>query len=308
MLPMISPAGERFVDTVNTIQAKLNIDQQQIATGLKVNQASDAPDQISPILQLHSDIQQNSDIQTGLNSAQAELQAADGALSSSVDLLQSASVIASQATSTDQTAATRATMAQSVQSLLSQMVSNSQTALEGRYIFSGDQDQKPLYQLDSNAAGGVDRLQVAAATKEVRGPNGSTFPVALSGNAIFDHRNPDDTPAPDNVFAALNNLSVALQANDTTGIQNSITSLQSASTYLNGQLAFYGQAENRVTTALTQTGSRDVSLRSELSGMTDADLTQSITALTEGQTQLQAALSARARMPQTSLFDVLPQP
>jgi len=35
-------------------------------------------------------------------------------------------------------------------------------------------------------------------------------------------------------------------------------------------------------------------------------VTQAITALTEGTTQLQAALSARAKMPRTTLFDVLP--
>jgi len=35
-------------------------------------------------------------------------------------------------------------------------------------------------------------------------------------------------------------------------------------------------------------------------------MTQAITALTEGTTQMQAALSARAKMPHTSLFDVLP--
>jgi flagellin-like hook-associated protein FlgL len=40
--------------------------------------------------------------------------------------------------------------------------------------------------------------------------------------------------------------------------------------------------------------------------MTDADMTQAMTALTQGTTQLQAALAARARIPNTSLFDVLP--
>jgi flagellin-like hook-associated protein FlgL len=75
---------------------------------------------------------------------------------------------------------------------------------------------------------------------------------------------------------------------------------------MNNQLAFYGQAENRVSSDLNQAQTDSVQLQTELSGKTDADMTQAITALTEGTTQLQAALSARAKIPNTSLFDVLP--
>ena len=306
MLPTISPAGQQFVNSVNGIQSRLNIAQQQLSTGLRLNQPSDAPDAVSPVLQLHAEIQQNQNIQDGLNAAQLDLNTADQALSSSVSLLQNASVLATQATAPGQTAETRAVLAQSVQGLLEQMVSNSQTTVAGRYIFSGDLDQAPQYQLNLDAPTGVDRLQTSASTKLVRDSGNATFSASVSGNVIFDHRNADDTPASDNTFAALNGLRVALLNNDTDGITKAIPALQTASTYLNSQLSFYGQALNRVSSGIDQTKSTDVQLRSALSGKTDADMTQAITALTEGQTQLQAALAAQARMPRTSLFDVLP--
>src|ERR1035441_5532254 len=100
MLSTISPAAQQFVNSINNVQTQMAAAEQQISTGLKVSQPSDAPDQISPILQLHSAIQQNQDIQNGLNSATTTLQASDTALSSAINLLQSASVIASQATGT----------------------------------------------------------------------------------------------------------------------------------------------------------------------------------------------------------------
>lgn len=308
MLSTISAAGQQFVNSVNNIQARLNAAEQQLATGSKVNQPSDAPDQISPILQLHSSIQQNTDIQNGLNTALTSMKASEGALSSAVDLLQSASVTATEATSTTQTADTRATLAQTIEGIMGQMVASSRTMVGGNYVFSGDQPNSPLYQLDLNATDGtgVDRLQVAASTSLVQGSGGARYSTSLSANDIFDPRNADGTPTSNNTFAALNSLRVALLANDSTGIANSVSALSTASTYMNNQLAFYGQAESRVSSDLNQAQSDGLQLQTELTSKTDADMTQAITELTQGTTQLQAALSARAKLPNTSLFDVLP--
>ena len=308
MLSSISPSGQQFVNSINNIQSRLTIAQQQLATTLKVNQPSDAPDQISPILQLHSAIQQNQDIQNGLNTAMTTIKTSESALSSTIDLLQSASVIASQSTSTTQTSESRATLAQNVQALMEQMVSTSRTMLAGRYVFSGDQNGAPLYQLNLAATDGtgVDRLQLASNTGLVQGTGGARYSTTLSGNVIFDDRNADGTPASGNAFAALNGLRVALLANDTAGIANSAAALSTASTYMNDRLASYGQAEDRVSSDLNQAQSDKLNLQTQLSSKTDADMTEAITALTEGTTQLQAALAARARMPHTSLFDVLP--
>jgi flagellar hook-associated protein 3 FlgL len=307
MLYPLSPSGERFVSSVNDIQTRLDRAQKQISSGQKVTAPSDAPDEVSPILQLRAELQRNTDIQSGLNSAQADFNAGESVLSSSVDLLESASTIATQATSITQTAETRNTLAGTVQGLLEQMVLNSRSSANGRYTFSGDADQSPLYQLDLTSATGVARLQQAGATKIVRGPGGWEMQAGLSANDVFDARNPDDSPASGNVFAALNGLRVALLNNDTDAIKASMPALEAASTHLNGQLAFYGRAQNRIVSWLDASKTQDLQLRSQLSGKTDADLTQAITELTQQQTQLQAALSAQARRPRTTLFDLLPE-
>ena len=49
----------------------------------------------------------------------------------------------------------------------------------------------------------------------------------------------------------------------------------------------------------------ETQLQSQLSGIQDADEAAAITELTQAQTQLQAALSSRAALPKTSLFDFL---
>ena len=315
MLSSIDPSGQQFLNSMDNIQSTLDTAELELSSGLKVNQPSDAPDSLSPILQLHASIQQNQDIQTQLGTAQADVNAGATALSNGVSILQQASVLATEALGVNATPDTRASMAGSVQSMLQEMVSASATTVEGRYIFSGDQDQAPLYQMDLNApdGSGVDRLATSASTTLVQGPDGSRYSVSLSANDIFDARNndatpanPNGTPAANNVFAALNGLRVALANNDTAGIQNSVTSLQNASTYMNDELEFYGQGQSRVSSDLTQAQDQSTQLQTNLSKLQDADTTQAITELTQAQTQMQAALDARARMPTTTLFDVLP--
>ena len=160
MLSTISPAGQQFVNSINDIQARLTVAQQQLSSGLRVSQPSDAPDQISPILQLHAQIQQNQDLQDNLNTALTTTKTSESALSDAVNVLQSAAVTAAQATSTSQTADTRAVLAQNIQTLLEQMVSDSRTTVSGRYVFGGDGDGAPSYQVNLDATNGVDRLQV----------------------------------------------------------------------------------------------------------------------------------------------------
>src|SRR6201994_2677958 len=218
MFAGISPAGQQFVNNVNNIQSAVNRAQQQVSTGYNLNQPSDAPDEVSPVLQFLTQIDQNQTMNTNLTAVQANVNAAESALSSSVSLLQSASTMAAEATGVNETASTRQAMAQSVQALLQEMVSNSQTQVNGQYVFSGDQSSAPLYQVDLSAANGVDRLATATNTNLVQLPNGSKASLTLTANSVFDDTDNTGAPTANNVFAALNGLRVALLNNDTTGI------------------------------------------------------------------------------------------
>jgi flagellin-like hook-associated protein FlgL len=81
--------------------------------------------------------------------------------------------------------------------------------------------------------------------------------------------------------------------------------VQSAGTYLNQQLAFYGLTQNRVASEIDFGANYETRLKTQLSGIEDADLTQAITEMQQASTQQTAALSARAKLPKTSLFDFL---
>lgn len=306
MSSAINSSYQQFLNNINRLQSQLTKAQNQVSSGLKVTQASDAPDQISSILQLHANIAQNQQIQTNLTAAKAEVQTADSSLGTGITLLDQVQTLAGQGLNeTNQTAATRATLAGQVDSLMQQMVSISQTSVNGRYIFSGDSDQTASYQYDAAASTGVDRLQVSDATRQVQDPSGNTFTMSRSANQIFDVRDSSDNPTTGNVFAAMNAVRTALLSNDTTALKTALGQVGDASTYLNGQQSFYGGVENTISNALDQASTQSLNYQTELSNKQDADETASILAMQQYTTNLQAALTSEAKIPRQTLFDLL---
>src|SRR5580658_1887022 len=218
MISSLNPSDQIFLTGVNQIQQQISAASQQLTSGLKVSVASDAPDQIDDLLQLRADQAQNTQIQSNLSMEQTNAQAADGALGSAIQLMDSATQLAAEGANTTETASSLQALAQQVASVQTEMVSLSQTQVQGRYIFSGDADQSPSYQVDLTATDGVDQLTNASSTRQIQDPEGGAFVAAQTAQQIFASQNPDGTDAGGNVFAALNNLRLALLNNDPAGI------------------------------------------------------------------------------------------
>lgn len=305
MIRSVDPSGERFLADLARTQARLDRAEREISSGLKVASASDAPDQISGILQLHAELERNAQIRTNLGTVKADVDTAEKTLQISVQLLERARTLAVQASGTTQTAGNRLNIAEEVRGLHDQLISNSRTIVGGRFIFSGDQDQLPAYDSNLTNANGVNRLIAATSTRQIQHPGGSYFSAGRTAEVIFDNRNADGSLAPDNAFAAVNGLRVALEANDQAGIESSLASLRQASDHLNAQLSFYGVTQNRIADAIGFANKLEIQLKTDLSGKEDADLTASILELNQARTQQEATFSARARLPQKSLFDYL---
>jgi flagellar hook-associated protein 3 FlgL len=300
---------------MHRLQQQLTDANQQVSSGRKLNVASDSPSEVQAVLQLRTEQARNKQIQSNLTQAHNETSAADSALSNAISLLDNAVRLGTQGASDTQTAATRQTIAQQVESILYQMVSYSQTQVQGRYIFSGDQSQNPTYQVDLNAtngapdangaANGVDQLSQATATQQVEDPAGGSFAATKTAAEIFNDINADGTPAADNVFAAINGLRTALLNNDQVGIASAVSSLQQASDHLNSMEEFYGTVENRIQDATTFASNYDTQLTQQLSDKQDADMTSAAMALTQASAQMQAALTMEGKTPHSTLFDFL---
>jgi flagellar hook-associated protein 3 FlgL len=306
MITNLDPQNAQFLTDINVIQEKISQANNRVSSGLQITVASDAPDEIGTLLQLRANQLHNSQIQSNLSLAQTNAQAADNALSSSIQLMDTATSLATQGASATADATTRSSLAQQVESILQQMVSNSQTNVQGVYIFSGDQGNTPQYTWDPTETDPVVSMQEAPSTQQIENPAGGTFASSLTARQIFDDQDPTtELPATDNVFNALNTLVTALQNNDTAGISNSIPLLQAASVHLNTSEAFYGNVEDQIQNASNFASNYDVQLQTEISNIQDADIPSAATELTEANTQLQAAMEMQGQMPHSSLFNYL---
>jgi flagellar hook-associated protein 3 FlgL len=306
MILNISGATQAYLADLNLTQQQINQASAEVSSGLSVEEPSDDPEAISTILQTQADIGANQQIQSNLGSVTDELQTADSALQSAIQAVENAGTIASEGANSTATAADRANMAQEVAGLQQTLVGISNTTYNGRYIFSGDQDTSPAYQLDSSQPDGVQQLVTGPSTRVIVDATGTAISVAKTAQEIFDAQNPDGTDASGNVFAAVNSLLTALDNNDQAGITQAASALQSADTYLNQQLAFYGEAEDRISTATDLAQKFQTQQQAQLSNLRDANIPSVALQLSQAQLDQQAALSAAAEIQQDrNLFSYL---
>jgi len=305
MITNLNPSTEAFLANMDRVQRRVEDANRQASSGKRVNVASDAPDEVDAILQLRTDRTRNSQIQSNLALAKTDADAADNALNSATKIMDRARVLGAQGVNFTLDANGRLSIASEIESLQEQMLSISRTTVQGRFIFSGDQDAGPAYDLDLSQPTGMIALNTTTASRRVEDPAGGTFAVTKGAAEIFDTRNADSTPAPDNVFASLNSLRLALIANDTAQINDAVNSVQLAATHLNTSQAFYGSVQSRIQDATNYGDNYDLQLKTELSQKEDADVTAAAMTLSQGTLQLQAAFQMQAKMPHTSLFDYL---
>lgn len=300
MVSGLNPAAQQFLTNLTQINNRMAQAELQVSSGLKITQVSDAPDSIALLLQADANLSTTNQTLSNLGQTKSEVDAGEQALQTAVGIFDNVQTLGAEGNTDTLGAAGRATLSQQLNSLLQEMVGLAGTNVGGRYIFAGNADQQIPYIYTAGAANPVSAYLGSASTRVAQYPNGTTFPVALTAQQIFD--SPDPTT---NVFSAIQNLSTALQNNDSAAISTAMDGLSTVSSYLNDQLAFYGNVQDKVADATNFGNTLQVQLQTQISNLQDADLSQAILNMTQAQTQQQAALQSEAKLPRSTLFDFL---
>ncbi len=300
MLRFLDSASDAFVASMDQINQRMERAQRQLSTGLRVSSISDEPDSVSHILQARADSASNDQLLSNLVRVKTETDAGEQALQSAIGLIERARVDGTQGLTITATSETRQALASNVSSAMERLVGLARTAVNGRFIFSGDADQTAPYTIDLTANPPISVYAGSAATRQIQHPDGTRFTISKSAQEIFDSSDPTR-----NVYNALNNLRVALQANDSDAISAALPAVGTALDHLNSELAFYGGAQNKVADATSFGTKLQLQIKTRLSSLQDADLTAAIVDLNQAQLQQNVTLQARAKVPRTSLFDFL---
>jgi flagellar hook-associated protein 3 FlgL len=300
MISSLDSDSLRFLNGLNQIQQRSERAQRELTSGLKLNTVSDAPDQIASLWQTRWQLDNTTQVDANLGRVKTEVDSAETALESAVTVVERAQTLASQGATGTASAQDRIDLAGEIGAVLQHLVGIANTSVDGRYIFSGNNDQQPAYTIDLTQTNLVSAYQGTAATRQVQNGEGALITVGKTAQEIFDSPNPQQ-----NVFTVIANLRTALLNNDQTGITSAVVDLQTSGAYLNTQLAAYGNLQNQVTSGLDSSKTRETQLQTAISGIEDADLAKSITELNQAQLQQQAALQSRGKIPRTTLFDFL---
>ncbi len=299
MIRTLDASTERFLDGLRALNTRLDRAQRQMASGKRLEAPSDAPQSVATLMQANADLSRLDQTSANLGRIKTEVDAAEGAMQNAVKLLDRVRTLGMSGASGIQTDVTRKGMAEEIGSIMERLVGLANTAVDGRYIFAGDGDQAPAYSFDLNQNPPWGSYQGLTATRRAMHPTGVTFAVSKDASEIFDD------PNGVSVFQSLETLRQALLANDDAGLQAAIVPLAKVSEHLNSMLTFYGNVQSQMEEAAS-TGSRlKLQLKTEISGLEDADLTEAIVELQQAQFTQQAALRVRASLPKTSLFDYL---
>lgn len=300
MISSLDAASLSFLTGLDRIQRRSDAAQRELTTGLRINTVSDDPAQIPALLDTRARLDSTTQTIANLGRVQNEVDTAENAVQSAVKLVEHAQTLGTEGQTGFSSAQTRTDLAADLGGVLQQLVSISNTTVEGRYIFSGDSDQNSAYSIDLTQTNPVSSYGGGAATRQVQHPDGSLFSVSKTAQELLDSPN-----AQTSVFKSINNLRQALLNNDQAGIDTALTNVGSADTYLNSELAFYGGVQKRVADAQDYASNLETHLKSRLSSIQDADMTQAIAEFQQANLNQQAALQSRAKVPRTSLFDYL---
>jgi flagellar hook-associated protein 3 FlgL len=307
MTPSINPNAEIFLSNLQQIQNRMSTAEQQLSSGLRVSVASDDPDEISSILQLRAQIAGVQQTQENLANVTPQVESGENAIQQAIQVLDTATSLATETSGSTSSASQRLDAVPQVQGILQQLVSLSQTAANGQYIFSGDQGAQPQYTLAAN--GTVQQNFQAGSPGQIADPNGVMISIGLTAQQIFDDQAGGGAgtgnPAPDNVFAAVTGLLTALQTNNSAGVQTALGNIQAASAHLNDESSFYGAAQNNLNAAGNSASQTLIQLQQQLSNEQDADAAEASMNLTEASTDEQAAMSAQAMLKPQTLFSYL---
>lgn len=307
MISGLSPGNDQFLASMTVLQNELSQADEQLSSGYRVNQASDAPQSVQDIFETRAELGQASQSIQNLTAIQGQVQTADSAVQTAIQLLNQAVSLGTAAASNTSSTSSQQTLASQIQGIEAQLVAISNTEVGGVYVFSGDASGSPPYQVDTSSATGVDRLVTPQqSTLQVEGPSGVKFQVSMTAQDLFDQRDASDNPTTNNAFAALNGLVQALQSGNPANITQAVGVLQGAAGYVDNQATFYGSAENNVTSSLTLAQKFQTQDQTQLSSLEDADATTLAVQVTQLSTAMDAAMAAQAHKPTTSLFDYLP--
>jgi flagellar hook-associated protein 3 FlgL len=286
---------------INNVQQQLATTQQQLSTGLSINQPSDNPYGASLAIQLKNDLQNLGNYQSSVTDGTAWSSAADTSLSNVMSMLQRAQELTIQASNGDESATDLSATADEIDQLADAMKQEANAQYNGQYIFSGTATGTAPY---STSTGDVFQGNTGSIQRTI-GPN-SNLQVNVDISGLLGS---GSGAADGKLLDTLRMVAADMRSGNSTGVadlsSNQLGNLQNSLNSLEQLQANVGAVQNRLSMASTRIQGLQNSDTAALSNDEDVNMAQAMTTFSNQQAAFTAALRAGANIVQSSLMDFL---
>jgi flagellar hook-associated protein 3 FlgL len=297
---------DRAIAQMGITQDRISKTQTQLSTTKQINKPSDAPDQAATITRLKSAIDRQHSYVATINSVKDKLSQQETAANNATDVLTRLKELTIQAANDTYSGVDRKSIDLEVRQLRDQLLSLANTQdVNGNFIFSGSRVGKQAFATDDNGKLVYQGDQTVSATGV---GDQSAVDINRSGTNPFDkivRLDDNNKKMAVGFFQVIDDLSAALQANDTGSIKRAVGEVGTMQQGLSDSLASIGAATNKIDNQASLAEENVLRMKSTLSQVEDTDYTEAITKMNKDMLALQAAQSSFAKISQLNLFDYI---
>jgi flagellar hook-associated protein 3 FlgL len=309
---MINRVTQQTIQASTLANLQLNLSgmatlQAQMSSGKKIQVPSDDPAAASDLLRLRGEQRAQTQYVRNANDAGAWLSTVDTTIQSSVSTMRSARNLVVQGGDGALGATSREALATQIDGLKTELVAQANTTYLNRTVFAGTTNSGVAY--DTSVPGTYTFTGVTGASVNRQVGVATSIRVDSSGASVYGvdapaSAGPPATPATTSVFTLLDQVATALRTpgTDVTGY---LTQIDDHMNQMQTELSSVGARENQVSDAQASLQSAQLTTTTQLSGIQDIDMPQTILQLQSQQVAYQGALGAAAKVLQPSLLDFL---
>lgn len=297
-LQFFDKATSQMVST----QSRINATQTQLASGKKINQASDAPEQVSSLQRLRTFIDQQEGYQKSLDQLSDRLNSQDTVLRNASELLIRLRELSIQYANGTLSPDQRRIAAIEVRGVREQLLSLANARdVNGQSMFAGARVAGPAFSQEGIYQGDNSRNEVPVSPSRLvsdQRVGSDIFTSVVRPNGLL----PDTSVS---FFGVIDSITQALEDNSVDGIRQGIEEVGQLQQGMSLALASVGSDMAVVESQRNLIDDQLITLRSLKSDVEDVDYNEAVTRMQRDLLSLQAAQSSFAQISRMTLFDYI---
>ncbi len=294
---------DRVLNNISAANLRLLKLQDQLATGQRVNTPSDDPLAARRAINARSEIAKNDQYLTNISTISPQLLETETAIRTSVDIVQRVRELTLQGANDTNGQEQRDAIAIEINQLLENLLVQSNTITNGRYIFGGTRTLNEPFAATRDSNGDITAVSFEGNAEQINIEisEGTTVVSNVPGDSVFN----STSASTEDIFQVLIDVRDNLFAGDTAALQDRLGELETAEDQLLVSTARIGAITSRIERVDSNLQEINVQLADVLSDNIDADFAEVTLNLNAQSNAFQAALTAGARVIQPSLLQFL---